>query len=153
MILFFSLFLMSEHDEIMQKLFELVKSEHIEVKKKVKQRRKRTYTPEQRKVMLDNLRKGREAKKKKREQKLKELHDKHINNAEKQPIEETKVEAPKPDIEEPKKKVESAPVNANKKVEAKTLKPTREREQKSNNVEESIGNSVVRIRIGKQRLW
>ena len=66
-----------QDDEIMSKLFELVKSEHLELKKKKKIQRKRTYTPEQRKVMLDNLRKGREVKAKKQLERKKALSKKH----------------------------------------------------------------------------
>ena len=64
-------------DEIMSKLFELVKSEHLELKKKKLSKRKRTYTPEQRKIMLDNLRRGRQRKAELKIERQKKLSEKH----------------------------------------------------------------------------
>ena len=56
------MYTMSNDDEMMNRIFEMVKTK-IEKEKPKKKTRKRTWTPESRKVMLANLKKGRERKK------------------------------------------------------------------------------------------
>lgn len=111
-----------DDNEMMQKIFRMVQEQMKAEKPPPKKTRKRTYTPEQRAVLLANLKKGREIKLKKaaERRRLKNEQNKPKQAPPPSKIEEPKSEPkpePKPiEIDIPKSEPKSEP-----KLEPKTF--------------------------------
>ena len=96
-------------DEVMSRVFDLVKTHIAKENTPKKKSRKRTYTSEQRAVMLANLKKGREAKLAKHRRIKAERAEKSKAEAPKKDVvaieKEKKEPKPKPELkQEPKRK-------------------------------------------------
>ena len=104
------------HDEVMSRVFDMVKTQIAKENPPKKKTRKRTYTPEQRAVMLANLKKGREAKlAKNRRLKAEKLAQKEAK---------AKAEAPKKDVVAiEKEKIEPEPKQEPKRKPVPSIAP------------------------------